>query len=150
MVGLVDDDQVRLEELKPTDDRLDAADLHGVSPIRRATGGNHAMIDPERVERSNGLVDQFLPVDEDQHSVSLPARSVGDVGEHHGLARSGRGDEQRRASAGTVGVADAVDAVALVVAEVDHFRVALTVSRRRSSFDERGSCFCFVHRHQVE
>jgi len=78
------------------------------------------MIDTEGAERPARLVNQLLPVDEDDDAVALGAGALGDVGKEHGLARAGRADDERRPLAGSVGASHAIDEVELVVSELNH------------------------------
>jgi hypothetical protein len=68
------------------------------------------------------LVDQLLPVNEDDDAVPLGARPLRDVGEQDSLAGAGWAHHEGSLAAGAVGLAHAVDEVELVVAELDHGR----------------------------
>lgn len=108
VVRLIGDDQGRLEAVEASDVGLDARHLHGVRPVRRPAGSDHAMIDTESAERPARLVHKLLPMDEDDDRVTLCARPLRDERKQDGFPRAGRTDDERAPFAGSVGVAHAI------------------------------------------
>lgn len=125
MVGLINDQQ--LEEanrdlVEPPGQGLDGCDLNRVAEVLAVAGGDDAVIAADSVERTAGLIDQLLAVHQDADAGAAHGSALGDVGEDHGLAATGREDEQRTAAAGLIGATDLGDGLLLVGAESDLHR----------------------------
>ena len=74
------------------------------------------------MEGAAGLIDQLLAVNENADAGAAHGSALGDVGEDHGLAATGREDEQRTAAAGLIGASNLGDGLLLVGAESDLHR----------------------------
>ncbi len=73
-------------------------------------------------KRAVALLQEFGAVDEDKRAIALGRSRGRDVGEHDGLARARRSDQQGLAAACSEGFADLVNGGLLVWTEREHVR----------------------------
>src|SRR5262245_41134669 len=105
--------------VEPTHQRLRARDLHRATRLGMA-GGDDAVLDAERAERVVDLVDDLLPVADDEDAVASRGSVGDDVTEEDGFAAAGRPDVEDALAASREGGADLADAGLLVGAQRDH------------------------------
>ena len=122
VVRLVDDDDARLQvEVVAAVERLNGRDLELGPGRRRPRCGDNAVVpgQPDLVEGSAHLVDEFVAVDERQQRAAVARQAEGDGASYRRLARA-RGHLQADRTVGHERLAEFGHETFLVVAEFEH------------------------------
>jgi hypothetical protein len=100
MMRLVNDNEIRVKEIQPVDEREDGRDVYPQPWSIEITGRDVPMLDSERSQGRRDLIDQLGPVTEDENPVAFGDGRVANIAEQYRLTGATRGHVERRTFAG--------------------------------------------------